>query len=145
MVFRKYLHQILDDQGNIRGAKIYDKPAVTSILPSVNVTYSLTEKINLRGSAYKTVNRPEFREIANFSFYNFAINSQFVGNSNLKQADISNYDVRFEFYPTANQIVSVGAFYKKIINLKAKNFFAYIWLSKSFYCIYIPQNLSQTI
>ncbi|MEY5049599.1 MAG: hypothetical protein RLZZ175_2958 [Bacteroidota bacterium] len=108
--------KLTDDQGNIRGAKIYDKPAVTSILPSVNVTYSLTEKINLRGSAYKTVNRPEFREIANFSFYNFAINSQFVGNSELKQADINNYDLRFELYPTANQIISIGAFYKKIKN-----------------------------
>lgn len=106
--------KFLDANGNPR--KIYDQDAVLSILPSVNAVYSLTEKINIRASAYKTVNRPEFREIAEFSFFNFAINSTFVGNDSLKQAEINNYDIRFEIFPSANQIISVGLFYKNIKN-----------------------------
>jgi outer membrane receptor protein involved in Fe transport len=106
--------KFLDANGNPK--KIYDKPSVTNILPSINATYSLTEKINLRASYYATVNRPEFREIAPFSFYNFAINSQFIGNDTLQQATINNYDVRFELFPSANQLISVGAFYKTINN-----------------------------
>lgn len=106
--------KFIDDNGN--PSKIYDKAAVLSFLPSVNAVYSLTEKINIRASAYKTVNRPEFREVAEFSFFNFAINSTFIGNKNLKQANITNYDLRFEMFPSANELLSFGLFYKKISN-----------------------------
>lgn len=40
-------------------------------LPSLNATYELTEKVNIRASAFKSVARPEFREIAPFSFLDF--------------------------------------------------------------------------
>ncbi|MBK6522639.1 MAG: TonB-dependent receptor [Sphingobacteriaceae bacterium] len=41
---------------------------VTDLLPSVNLIYNLTDKINIRASYYQTVSRPEFRELAPFAF-----------------------------------------------------------------------------
>ena len=44
---------------------------VTDVLPSVNFVYAVTIKTNLRLSYSKTVNRPEYRELAPFLFYEF--------------------------------------------------------------------------
>jgi outer membrane receptor for ferrienterochelin and colicin len=95
---------------------------VTSILPSINLTYKLTEKTVLRGAFGKTVNRPEFRELAPFGFYDFSFNLVKKGNENLQTATIFNYDVRWELYPTENEIISIAAFYKKFHN-PIENFF----------------------
>ena len=89
---------------------------VVDILPSVNLIYSLTNKINFRLSASKTVSRPEFRELAPFSFYNFLNDNLTSGDPTLKRASINNYDARFEFFPGAGQIFSVSAFYKQFTN-----------------------------
>ncbi|WP_231425025.1 TonB-dependent receptor [Pedobacter sp. Leaf250] len=82
-------------------------------LPSANYTYSLTPKINLRASYYRTLARPEFRELASTAIYDYELLSLQQGNPNLKEAKIDNADVRFEFYPQAGQIISVSGFYKK--------------------------------
>ena len=89
---------------------------VVDILPSVNLIYSLTNKINFRLSASKTVSRPEFRELAPFSFYNFLNDNLTSGDPTLKRASINNYDARFEFFPGAGQIFSVSTFYKQFTN-----------------------------
>jgi outer membrane receptor protein involved in Fe transport len=85
---------------------------VTDILPSVNIIFALTEKINLRAGYYKTVSRPEFRELAPFLFYDFITDFAISGNQLLKRSIIDNYDVRFEWFPGAGQLVSVSGFYK---------------------------------
>ena len=89
---------------------------VVDILPSVNLIYSLTNKANFRLSASKTLSRPEFRELAPFSFYNFLNDNLTSGDPTLKRASINNYDARFEFFPGAGQIFSVSAFYKQFTN-----------------------------
>ncbi|WP_042479157.1 TonB-dependent receptor [Solitalea canadensis] len=88
----------------------------TDILPSANLIYSVTEKSNIRTSFSKNVNRPEFREIAQFQYFDFETDFNIVGNPNLKIAKITNADVRYEFYPAAGEIISVSAFYKKFEN-----------------------------
>ena len=85
---------------------------VNDLLPSVNLVYSVTEKINIRGSYYRTVSRPEFRELAPFIFYDFVTDFAISGNPNLKRATIDNYDLRFELFPGAGQLISVSGFYK---------------------------------
>lgn len=89
---------------------------VLDILPSVNLVYSLSPKQNLRFCFSKTLNRPEFRELAPFAFYDF--NTQFVvsGNDTLKRASILNYDLRYEFYPGRGQVFSATGFYKDFTN-----------------------------
>jgi TonB-dependent receptor len=89
---------------------------VVDFLPSVNIVYSLNKKMKVRGSYYRTVSRPEFRELAPFSFYNFVIDNIVSGNPNLKRATIDNFDVRWEMYPGKGQIISVSGFYKTFEN-----------------------------
>ncbi|MFZ5552293.1 MAG: TonB-dependent receptor domain-containing protein [Bacteroidota bacterium] len=89
---------------------------VLDILPSVNYIFSATEKSNLRISYYRTVSRPEFRELAPFQFYNFIQLSIWSGDPQLKRALIDNADIRFEWFPGAAQLISVTGFYKKFRN-----------------------------
>ena len=81
-------------------------------LPSVNLTYSVTNKANLRLAGSRTVARPEFREIANFAFFDFEQIASFSGNPELQRSAIINADARYEWYPKSGEVVSLGAFYK---------------------------------
>jgi TonB-dependent receptor len=89
---------------------------VIDLLPSINAVYSVNSKTNLRFSYYKTVSRPEFRELAAFNFLDFNTTFNISGNPGLTRAKIDNYDVRFELFPGAGQIISVSGFYKRITN-----------------------------
>lgn len=85
-------------------------------LPSLNVAFNLTDRMLIRTAYGKTVNRPEFREIAPLYFYDFISNSINEGNDSLKTATIDNIDVRWEFYPRSGENITIGAFYKKFEN-----------------------------
>jgi TonB-dependent receptor len=83
-----------------------------NLLPSINIIYSLTDKMNIRTSVSQTVSRPELREIAPFGFIDFITGVKISGNPNLKQSLVQNYDLRFEMYPEAGEIISASLFYK---------------------------------
>ncbi len=82
------------------------------ILPSLNLTYRLSESTNLRFAYSNTVNRPELRELAPFIYYDFATQTSLRGNENIKRSLIKNYDIRFETYPGFGEFLSVSLFYK---------------------------------
>lgn len=86
------------------------------ILPSMNLTYELNAKTNLRFSSSKTVSRPEFRELAPFEFYDFATSTSLIGNPNLKRSENYNIDARYEYYPSAGEAITFTTFYKKFRN-----------------------------
>jgi hypothetical protein len=92
-----------------------DNP-VLSFLPSVNASYNFTHKMLLRAAFAVSLNRPEFRELAPFSYYDFTFNNVLEGNPDLKTPVVYNYDLRWEVYPRANEIISAGLFYKEFIN-----------------------------
>jgi outer membrane receptor protein involved in Fe transport len=87
-----------------------------NIYPSANLTYNLNDKNLLRASYGKTVNRPEFREMSNFDYQDFELFVLMHGNDQLQNAYIDNYDLRYEWYPTTSEIVSLAAFYKHFTN-----------------------------
>ena len=89
---------------------------VLDILPSVNLIFSLTEKQNVRLSYSRTLNRPEFRELAPFAFWDFNTEYLLSGNDTLTRATIDNYDLRYEIYPGRGQMFSVSGFYKNFLN-----------------------------
>lgn len=90
---------------------IVDNP-VLSILPSANLAYNLTEKQVLRLAYGRTVNRPEFRELAPFSFYDFNYNLVKKGSDSLRTPTIDNFDLRWEMYPNPGELISVAFFHK---------------------------------
>ena len=85
-------------------------------LPSVNISYNITPKMLVRAAYGMSVNRPEFREIAPFAFDDFYTRYTIEGNPNLKNATVHNADIKYEFYPSNGEVISVSAFYKKFLN-----------------------------
>ncbi len=86
------------------------------ILPSANLVYALTPKTNLRFSYSETLNRPEFRELASFVFYEYVSGLAISGNKDLTRAKINNYDFRYEIFPGKAQVLSFSTFYKTFNN-----------------------------
>ncbi|MBA2422411.1 MAG: carboxypeptidase-like regulatory domain-containing protein [Chitinophagales bacterium] len=82
-------------------------------LPSANLIYGMDDKTNIRLSFSKTVARPEFRELAPFSFYDFSTTSVVIGNDSLQRTNIYNYDFRIERFFASGQVISGSVFYKK--------------------------------
>jgi outer membrane receptor protein involved in Fe transport len=78
----------------------------------MNLTYSPNARTNVRIAASRTVARPEFREIAPFTFFDFEQIASTAGTPDLKRSSIMNGDIRYEWYPKAGEQVTVGAFYK---------------------------------
>lgn len=97
-------------------SRTYVDDSQVDVLPSVNLTYSLTKKANLRASYYRTLARPEFRELSLSSYYDYELLGNITGNPNLKRSLIDNADIRYEIYPEAGQLFSVSAFYKHFSN-----------------------------
>jgi TonB-dependent receptor len=89
---------------------------VTDYLPGVNATFKLTQKSNLRATASQTVIRPELRELSALNIYDFELNASVSGNPSLKRTKITNTDLRYELYPSAGEMFTVGVFYKNFEN-----------------------------
>ncbi len=82
-------------------------------LPGLNVTYRLTERMNLRLAASRTITRPDFRELAPFEFTDFVGGRTILGNPDLERTQIDNFDFRWEAFPQIGGILAVSAFYKR--------------------------------
>ncbi len=86
------------------------------IFPSANFLYKLNDQHQFRLSYGKSVNRPEFREVAPSIFYDFELASNIQGNPGLKTAYVHNIDFRYEWYPRRGETLSVALFYKRFKN-----------------------------
>ena len=84
----------------------------TDVLPSALLTYSLNSKTNLRLAASQAVNRPEFRELADYSVFDYENYLVIRGNPDLTRSKNTNADLRYEWYPAAGEIISASIFYK---------------------------------
>jgi hypothetical protein len=96
------------------GSKVNVSREYLDVLPSFNLSYN-EEKTKYRFSVSKTLARPEFREVANFAYYDFVRNAQILGNSNLEKTDVYNLDLKCEFYPTIGENISFSIFGKNFI------------------------------
>ena len=85
---------------------------VTDYLPGVNITYKVNNSTNVRVSGSQTVVRPEFRELSTFQFYDFDLGATVAGNTGLQRTKVSNFDLRYELYPKAGELFTIGVFYK---------------------------------
>ena len=84
----------------------------TDILPSLLINTKLTETQNLRLGATRTLARPEYRELAPVTFRDVLGGVSVTGNDKLVRTLIQNYDVRWEWFPGAGEVLSIGAFAK---------------------------------
>lgn len=103
---------VATDDPTIQTARVDE----TDLLPSLNLTCQLTNTSNLRLGYYKSVNRPEFREMANVIYLDLDQNQYVLGNPELERAVIRNYDVRLEWFPGVGEVLAASYFYKDLAN-----------------------------
>ncbi len=84
------------------------------LLPSLNLKYDLTKKNSLRLGASKTYTLPQSKEISPYQYVNISFVSQ--GNLNIKPSENYNVDLKWDYYISASELLSVNGFYKHILN-----------------------------
>jgi hypothetical protein len=84
----------------------------TDVFPGVNFVQAVGGRSNLRVSYSTTVNRPEFRELAEFEFTDVIGNRAVKGNPNLQRALIQNIDGRWEAFTGGRNVLAASVFYK---------------------------------
>ena len=80
----------------------------TDIFPGINFVYSLRPDMNLRLSYSTTVNRPEFRELAEFEFTDVVGSRAVRGNPDLERALIQNVDGRWELFSGGRGVLAAS-------------------------------------
>ena len=86
----------------------------TNLFPAVNLVHSVRPDQNVRLGYSQTVNRPEFREVSPFEFTDVVGGRAIVGNPDLNQSLIQNLDLRWEWFPGAEEVLSASFFYKQL-------------------------------
>ena len=85
-----------------------------SFLPSFGVNWLINDTHQLRLAVSQTVARPDFKEAANATFYDNEFNFRVRGNPFLEISDIINADLRWEWYLSEADSLSVALFYKNM-------------------------------
>lgn len=79
-------------------------------LPSASIKWTPTQKMNVRLSYYRSINRPGFYEIVPYQIMGEEYMEK--GNPDLKRARIDNIDLRWEWFPSKTEQILAGVFYK---------------------------------
>ena len=109
----------------------------TYALPSLNIKYALDAKNTLRFAASQTYTMPQFKETAPFLYED--VNFSSFGNPYLVASTNYNVDLKYDWYLSRKEIISIGGIYKYIkdpINrvrvLSAANDLSYVNTAKAF-------------
>lgn len=94
------------------GEVVPANPHHTDLLPSIAVTFRLSDRQVFRASATQTLARPEYRELSPVPYFEQVGFATTFGNPNLDRGLIQNYDLRWELYPGTGEIISVALFAK---------------------------------
>ncbi|MEM1090041.1 MAG: TonB-dependent receptor [Pseudomonadota bacterium] len=85
-------------------------------LPAAALTWFINDSHQLRVSFAETVARPDFRELTESPFVDPVTDAITVGNSGLVPTDIEHRDIRWEYYPSSSESISVAYFEKEFLN-----------------------------
>jgi len=85
-----------------------------NILPAAGLIWHLSSNANLRLNWSHTIARPTVRELAAFRSYDPVLDIEVDGNPRLEISEIENYDLRLEWFPTHNELISLSVFRKFI-------------------------------
>jgi outer membrane receptor protein involved in Fe transport len=105
--------EVVYNVGNIPGRTGISNLAYDNFYPAVNLRYALTERSNFRLAASKTLTLPEFKEVAPFEYVS-QTGQVTRGNPDLQGSTNYNLDLKYEFFPSAGELLSLTGFYKRI-------------------------------
>ncbi|TDS54629.1 TonB-dependent receptor [Myroides indicus] len=91
-----------------------DEYTKNAFLPSLSIKYEINDKNNLRFAASKTYTLPQFKERARFIYED--VTEIKVGNPDLYASDDYNADLKWEYFPTNDELISITGFGKYIQN-----------------------------
>lgn len=83
------------------------------VYPSFNLKYDLNDRMAVRLAGSYSQTLPEFKEIAPFQYVS-PENQVTQGNPDIEASRNLNIDLKFEFFPSNDQILSLTTFYKNI-------------------------------
>ncbi len=86
------------------------------VYPSLALTYILNDEMQFRASFGQTVVRPDLREITAATYIDPLTEYPVSGTPGLKTTDMTNIDLRWEWYMPAGNNISVGVFTKSLDN-----------------------------
>ena len=86
------------------------------VLPAANLVFSPRPDTNLRAAYSYTLTRPRFRELAPFLFFDYVRRRDISGNPNLLTTHIHNADLRWEWFPSEDEVFAASAFYKQFVD-----------------------------
>ena len=101
------------DVNNFPGRKGSTNKDYRRLFPSFNVKYALSEKHSLRFANSFTTTLPEFKEIAPFEYVS-TVGQVTRGNPDIEASLNRNFDLKWEFFPSKDQLISLTGFYKLI-------------------------------
>jgi len=101
------------DVGNIPGRIGESNKEYSNLYPSASIKYDLTEKHALRFAVSRTITLPEFKEISPFEYVS-QVGQVTRGNPGLEASRDINYDLKWEYFPSNGELISLAAFYKDI-------------------------------
>lgn len=82
-------------------------------LPAAAFTWLYSDRAQLRFGFSRTLSRPDFRELAGAPFTDPELDIDTIGNPDLRKTRIRNLDLRWEYYFSDTESLSIGAFDKK--------------------------------
>ena len=82
-------------------------------LPGAALKYQLSERMLVRAAYGMTVSRPQIRELAPYTYYDFLRDRSVSGNPDLKRTLIHNADLRWEWFFGEGEIAAASAFFKR--------------------------------
>lgn len=85
-------------------------------LPAATFTWAYSDDAQFRFGYSKTLSRPDFRELTRAPFTDPITDVTTQGNPDLQQAEITNYDLRWEYYFSDTEILSMALFLKQFEN-----------------------------
>src|SRR5262249_3800867 len=83
-------------------------------LPGVNLVYTPLQDMNVRLGWSQSVSRPEFRELSPTQYPSPRGLRPLIGNPNLVEANIDNYDARWEWFFSPLELLSLSFFRKNL-------------------------------
>ncbi len=84
------------------------------VLPSIGLNWEPHETVTLRGAYSKTVARQTFKELTPILQQEFLGGPIFIGNPELTMSELENFDLRADYRPLEQSLLSASWFHKDV-------------------------------
>lgn len=88
----------------------------SDLLPQLGATYRLSNEHQFRFNFSQSISRPDFREFSPNRYKDPETGEIVFGFPGLKYTEITNFDIKYEWFPSYDEFYSLGFFAKDFLN-----------------------------